>query len=559
LPLHRGAAIVGGPPGSLKTKPDPQEQADLMKRRNFLAGTAATIGASLAAPSIAAAQGSRVLKFIPQSDVTVLDPIWTTAYVTRNHGYLVFDTLFGLDSSFKPSPQMAEGLSVENDGKLVRITLRDGMKWHDGERVLARDCTASIARWGKRDTFGQTLMAFTDELSAPDDKTIQFRLKQPFPLLPDALGKFATAFPAMMPERLAKTDPFTQVTEMVGSGPYRFKADERVAGSLVVYERFADYKPRDSGTPDWTAGPKITHFDRVEWHVIPDSGTASAALQNGEVDWWENPTQDLANLLKTFKDITVEVPDPTGQIATMRLNHLTEPFNNPAVRRALLHAVNQTDFMDAVVGDEPSMFHVPTGVFCPGTPMASNAGLDVFRTGDNLDVAKKMLAESGYKGERCVLMAPTDFPILKALADVGADVMKRIGLNVDYQAMDWGGVVTRRSKKDPLSQGGWSVFHTFWGGTDQFNPIGHAFLRAQGPATGLFGWPTSPKLEELRDQWIAAKDLPAQQKIAEAMQLQALIDVPYIPLGQNFYNTAYRKTITGVPKGFVMFWNVRRA
>jgi peptide/nickel transport system substrate-binding protein len=530
-----------------------------MKRRTFLAGSAATIGASLAAPSIGSAQGARVLKFIPQSDVTVLDPIWTTAYVTRNHGYLVFDTLFGLDSSFKPSPQMAEGMSVENDGKLVQIKLRDGMKWHDGTPVLARDCTASIARWGKRDTFGQTLMAFTDELSAPDDKTIQFRLKQPFPLLPDALGKFATAFPAMMPERLAKTDPFTQITEMVGSGPYRFKADERVPGSLVVYERFADYKPREGGTPDWTAGPKIAHFDRVEWHVIPDSGTASAALQSGEVDWWENPTQDLANLLKTFKDITVEVPDPTGQIATMRLNHLTEPFNNPLVRRAVLHAVNQTDFMEAVVGDEPSMYHVPTGVFCPGTPMASTAGLDVFRTNDNLDAAKKMLAESGYKGERCVLMAPTDFPILKALADVGGDLMKRIGINVDYQAMDWGSVVTRRSKKDPLDKGGWSVFHTFWGGTDQFNPIGHAFLRAQGPATGLFGWPTSPKLEELRDQWIAAKDVGEQKKIAEQMQLQAFVDVPYIPLGQNFYNTAYRKNISGVLKGFVMFWNVRKA
>jgi peptide/nickel transport system substrate-binding protein len=409
-----------------------------MKRRTFLAGTAATLGATIAAPGIVAAQNTRVLRFIPQADVTVLDPVWTTAYVTRNHGFLVFDTLFGLDGNFKPSPQMAEGMTVENDGKLVRITLRDGLKWHDGERVLARDCTASIARWGKRDTFGQTLMAFTDELSAPDDKTIQFRLNKPFPLLPDALGKFATAMPAMMPERLAKTDPFTQITEMVGSGPFKFKKDERVPGSLVVYEKFADYKPRESGTPDWTSGPKIAYFDRVEWHINPDSGSASGALQNNEVDWWENPTQDLSNLLKTKSGITVEIQDPTGQMATMRLNHLTPPFNNPAVRRALLHAINQTDFMEAVVGDEPSMFHVPVGVFCPGTPMASTAGLDVFRTGDNLDVAKKMLAESGYKGEKAVLMAPTDFPILKALADVGADVMQKIGINVDYQAMEAG-------------------------------------------------------------------------------------------------------------------------
>ena len=525
-----------------------------MKRRSFLAGTAA----SLAAPSIAAAQNSRVLRFIPQADVTVLDPIWTTAYVTRNHGYMVFDTLFGLDGSFRPSPQMAEGLTVENDGKLVRITLRGGMKWHDGEPVLARDCVASIARWGKRDTFGQTLIAFTDDLSAADDRTIQFRLKQPFPLLPDALGKFASAFPAMMPERLAKTDPFTQVTEMVGSGPYRFKKDERVPGSLVIYERFADYKPREGGTADWTAGPKVAHFDRVEWHVIPDSGTAAAALQNNEVDWWENPPQDLANLLKTKSGITVEVPDPTGQIACMRLNHLTPPFDNPAVRRALLHGINQTDFMQAVVGDEPAMYHVPAGVFCPGTPMASEAGLEAFRTGDDYAVARRMLAASGYKGEKAVLMAPTDFPILKALADVGADVMQKVGINVDYQAMDWGSVVSRRSKKDPLDSGGWSVFHTFWAGVDQYNPIGHSFMRGQGPATGLFGWPTSPKLEQLRNDWIAATSIPTQQQVAQQIQLQVLEDVPYIPLGQNYYNTAYRKSIAGVLKGFVMFWNVRR-
>src|SRR3984957_7407073 len=235
-----------------------------MRRRTFLA----TSSAALAAPRIATAQANRVLKFIPQSDVAILDPIWTTAYVTRNHGYMLFDTLFGTDGAFKASPQMAAGLTTENDGKLVRVTLRDGLKFHDGTPVLARDCVASIQRWSKRDTFGATLMAVTDELTAADDKTIQFRLKRPFPLLPDALGKSPTNFPAMMPERLAKTDPFTQVTEMVGSGPYQFNAKERVVGSLMVYERFADYLPRADGTPDWTAGPKVVHFDRAECHVI---------------------------------------------------------------------------------------------------------------------------------------------------------------------------------------------------------------------------------------------------------------------------------------------------
>jgi peptide/nickel transport system substrate-binding protein len=238
----------------------------------------------LAVPRVARAETTRLLKFIPQSDVTVLDPIWTTAYVTRNHGYLIFDTLFGTNGRFEASPQMAAGLTTENDGRLVRIKLRDGLKFHDNTPVLARDCVASIKRWGQRDTFGLTVMQTTDELTAPDDRTIQFRLKRPFPLLATALGKSPSNFPAIMPERVARTDAFTAVTDMVGSGPFRFNAAERVVGAFLAYERFAAYVPRPDGTPDWTAGPKIAHFDRVEWHVIPDPATAAGALQTGEMD-----------------------------------------------------------------------------------------------------------------------------------------------------------------------------------------------------------------------------------------------------------------------------------
>jgi peptide/nickel transport system substrate-binding protein len=527
-----------------------------MKRRGFLAGGAA----ALAAPTLARAQGARVLKFIPQSDVTILDPIWTTAYVTRNHGYMVFDTLFGTDSAFKASPQMASGMTVENDGKLVRITLRDGLKWHDGERVLARDCVASIQRWGKRDPFGQTLLTFTDELSAADDKVIQFRLKKPFALLADALGKSPTNFPAMMPERLAKTDAFTQVTEMVGSGPYKFNAGERVVGSLAVYERNADYVPQPVGKSDWTAGPKVVNFDRVEWHVIPDPATAMGALQKGEIDWWENPTNDLLETLRKSPGVKVVQTDPTGNMGCMRLNHLTAPFNNPAIRRALLKAIDQKDFAIACGGEDPAMWHVPTGLFCPGTPLANEAGLEVFAGPRDYEAVKREIIAAGYKGEKTVILAPTDFPLLKAQADVCADVFRRIGLNVDYQAMDWGTVVQRRAKKEPTDQGGWSVFNTFWGGLDQFNPVGHVFMRGMGDGPGAApGWPSSPRIEELRTQWIDAPDLAAQKALAAELQKQSMIDVPYVPLGQVLGATAFRSNVSGVNDGFVMFWNVKKA
>jgi peptide/nickel transport system substrate-binding protein len=346
---------------------------------------------------------------------------------------------------------------------------------------------------------------------------------------------------------------------MIGSGPFKFVANERVPGSLLVYERFADYKPREDGTPVWTAGPKIAHFDRVEWRVIPDPATAAAALQNNEVDWWENPSGDLLPLLRGAGGIEVKVQDRSGLMGSLRFNHLTAPFNNPAIRRALLKVVSQQDFCQAAAGGGPTMYHVPTGIFCPGTPMATDAGLGVFAGPRDYDAAKREIASAGYQGEKVALLSATDLPILKGVADVSADMMQKVGLNVDYQAMDWGTLLQRRAKMVPVDQGGWSVYGTFWAGLDQINPVGHVFLRGLGKTGGMPGWPDAPRIEELRQQWLDAPDLAAQQRIAVQLQLQALQDVPYVPLGQVFQATAYRNSIADVLDGFVIFWNVRRA
>ncbi len=387
-----------------------------MKRRTLLAGLGA---ASLARPALVRAASATTLKLIPQVDLSFLDPHWTTAYVTRNHGYMVFDTLYGQDGSFTPQPQMVEGHTIEDDGKLWTLTLRPGLMWHDGTPVLSRDCAASIRRWAKRDAMGDALMAATDELSTPDDRTLRFRLKHPFPLLPAALGKAASPMPAMMPERLANTDAFTQITEMVGSGPFRFVASERVLGARNVYEKNDKYVPRQDGTVSWTAGPKIVHFDRVEWTTIPDAATAASALQAGEQDWLEYPALDLLDLLKKNRSIRVTLPDPTGLVEMMRPNHLQPPFNNPAIRRAVLHAIDQAQFMQAITPD-PALSHTPLGFFGPGTPMASDAGLAPLKPPIDLDRAKAELKAAGYKGERVVLLVPTDYVTLKAMADVAS-------------------------------------------------------------------------------------------------------------------------------------------
>jgi peptide/nickel transport system substrate-binding protein len=526
-----------------------------MRRRTFLAASAA----SLALPSVVRAQGKRLLKFIPQSDLAILDPVWTTAYVTRNHGCMVFDMLYGQTgkkNGFKAAPQMVAGHTVEDDGKTWKLTLRDGLQFHDGQKVLARDCVASIKRWSARDAFGQALMQRTDEVSAPDDKTIQFRLKQPFPLLPDALGHGASNICVMMPERLANTDPFKQVTEMVGSGPYRFMTQERVPGSFVAYERFEGYKPRESGEPDFTAGPKIVNFDRVEWHVTPDASTAAGSMQSGELDWWENPTADLLPLLKQ-NHITIQVTDPTGTPMIMRPNHLYPPFDNPAIRRALMGAIDQSEFMTAMMGTDQSLWEVPNGFFPPTSPLASDAGMTALTSKRDPGAVKQALAAAGYKGEKVVLMSATDYPTLKALADVANDMLKRVGINVDYQATDWGTVVQRRASNKPPAEGGWNLFCTGFSGLDLFNPAGDLPLRGNGK-NAWFGWPTMPKIEALRDAWFAAPDLAAQKKIGVEIQTQAFEDVPYYPLGLSHQPTAYLSNITGMLEGFVLFWNVRR-
>ena len=523
-----------------------------MQRRTFLAASAAC----LAAPHVARAQASRVLKFIPQVDLPLLDPVTTSAYIVRNHGFVVFDTLFGQDETYAAQPQMVEGFTTEADGKLWKLTLREGLKFHDGTPVLARDCAASIRRWGKRDAFGQALMAATDEVSDADDRTIMFRLKRPFPLLPDALGKVASSMCPMMPERIAQGDPYTAIKEVVGSGPFRYVPGERVPGALTVYTRFEDYVPRPGGVPSWTAGPKIAHLDRLEWTVIPDASTAAAALHTGQVDWWQEPALDLLPTLRRDAGLNILTLDPTGLPSMLRFNHLQPPFNNPALRRALLGAVDQSEYMQAVAGVERDLWKDGAGFFALSSPLANRAGMPA-DTKPDMDRVRAAVAASGYKGERAVVMVATDLPALEAMGEVGADMLKRAGINVDVVTTDWGTVIQRRGSKAPVDQGGWSVFFTSFFGLDQFTPATHLGLRGNGEA-GWFGWCDSPQLEALRDRWFASPDLATQKAAVAQIQQQAYVDMPYLPLGEYYEPTATRKSLTGVLRGLPLFWNVKK-
>ncbi len=532
-----------------------------MQRRSFLAATAGLGAGSLIAgparPALAQGSAAQVLRFIPQADVSILDPLNTTAYPTRNHAHLCWDTLYGLDADSRPHPQLAEGHVVEDDGRRWTFTLRDGPTFHDGEKVRAADAVASIRRWMLRDTHGQTLAARLDEIRALDDRRFEMRLKRPFGPMLDALAK-ASSYPCFVfPERFAQQDPGRALTEVVGSGPYRFVAEERVSGSQLVYRRYDRYSPAPSGPVSLTAGPKLAHFERVEWKVIPDPATAAGALQAGEVDWWEQVAPDLRPLLKGARNITVERIDAGGTLAMLRPNHLHPPFDNPAIRRALWPALRQIDFMTAIMGDNRDLWREDVGCFPEGSPLASDAGLQALTSPRDLDAAKRALKEAGYKGETVVMLHPTDVVNNNNLTAVATDLLQRVGFNVESATSDWGTLLSRRSNKNPPAQGGWNMLVALFGGMDLANPGGHPLLRGNGQGA-WFGWPTAPKLETLRDQWFDAADLAAQQAIGREIQEQFFVDVPYYPLGQYLIDSAWRSNLTGFRQGMALPLNVKR-
>jgi peptide/nickel transport system substrate-binding protein len=502
------------------------------------------------------AQGQKVLKFIPQADLRILDPITTTAYITRNHGYMIYDTLFATDAKFQVQPQMVDKYELSKEQLTYTFTLRDGLKFHDGQAVRSADCIASIERWAKRDALGQKMAEATESWKVVNDKTFALKLKRPFPLALEALAKPSSNVPFIMPERIAKTDASTNITEPIGSGPFKFVKEEWVPGSKVIYVKNADYVPRKE-PPSWAAGGKVVKVDRVEWIYIPDSATAAAALNAGEVDWWEQLPPDLIPVLARNKDIKVENIDPLGSMGMIRFNFLYPPFNNPKMREALLYVVDQNDYILGIAGD-PKNGHTCYSYFTCGTPLSSEVGAGPMTGKRDFEKAKQLIKEAGYKGEKIVIISATDQPIVQSQSLLTLNMLRKLGLNVELQAGDWGTLITRRTSKEPVEKGGWSIFHTWLVGPDLTTPAVNFAIRGSGQKA-WFGWPDDAKTEELRDAWFAATDSAGSKKAADAVQARAFEFVPYIPTAQFILPTAYRSNLSGVIIApITLLWNVEK-
>ena len=523
-----------------------------MKRRAFIAAAAATAALPLARPAVGGS--AKTLIFVPQANLTSLDPVWTTATVTRNFSLMVYETLYGRDQAFHPQPLMVEGHVIDDDGKRWTMKLREGLVFHDGTPVLARDCLASLQRWLKRDAVSETINARVDAIETPDDRTLVWRLKKPFPLLAHFLSKVQPQ-PVIVPARLAATDPFKQLTEIVGCGPFRFVADEFVSGSHASFARFDKYTPRQEPA-SYTAGGHKVLLDRVEWRIIPDPATSANAMTAGEVDWLELPQPDLIPMLKHASGVTTGLIDIYGTVAILRPNSLVGPTSNVGVRKAMMAAVDPREAMIAAMGEDESGWRAPMGYFLPGAPAANDAGMEFRRKRWNTADVKAMLNKAGYGGERIVLLHPTDQLIYNAFITVVADSFRKVGLNIDEQMVDWGTVVQRRTSKETLDKGGWSIFPAGAPGPEYVDPMLANTLRSPG-AKAWFGWPDSPPIEAAYEAWIDASNESERHKQEMAFQSAAFDYVPTIPLGQYLPQAAWRSNVTGMLKGSApVFWGV---
>lgn len=526
-----------------------------MTRRTFfhcmlLAATALVAGSALA-------QGTgKVVRMVPQFDLRIIDPVWTTAYTTRNHAYMVYDTLFGIDAKGQIRPQMLETYSASPDSKVWTFTLRNGLKFHDGQPVTSEDVLASLERWSKRDSLGQQMYAALEKAEAVDPKTFRLTFRRPFTMTLDALGKPSGLAPFIMPKRVAATPAEKQIEDTTGSGPYIFRKDEFRAGERAVYVKNPDYVSR-AEPPSGTAGGKPVYVDRFEWIVIKDPQTQINALLKGEVDIIEWIPTEQYETLKANPNVELVETIPPGGFA-LHMNHLIPPFDNPKIARAAIMAINQEALMRAQI-QHKDLYSICLSIYACDTDYAKNASTGFFTGKPQFEAARRLLKEAGYDGRPVVFMYPPEFTVLNKFGPVMAQLLIQAGFKVDLQSLDWPSILMRRTRKDPTEKGGWNMFITGWGAPDRMNPLFIPPLTGNGEK-GWFGWPTDEKLESLKSDFLFAANQAERLKIADQIQLRVYDNGIFAPIGESKSMMAVRKGVVSgaLPATVNVFWNIRK-
>jgi peptide/nickel transport system substrate-binding protein len=524
----------------------------LINRREALAMSA---GALFATMNPARAQAKKTLRMAPHAALRVLDPVVTNAYITRNHAFMVYDTLFAVDAQYRPQPQMVQEWSVSDDKLVYSFTLRDGLAFHDGQPVTAEDCIASIARWVKKDVIGLRLAAVTSGMQALDAKTFRISLKEPFGPIFEGFARPSSIPLFIMPKRIADLPADKVLEEVVGSGPFRFLPSEFRPGVSWAYERNEKYVPR-SEPPSGLAGGKVVKVDRVEVVWFPSRQTAINALAKGEIDLLESMNADQRSLLQGNKEVVLRrKAGPSA--STIRFNWAQPPFDNVKVRQAVQAVATQQDYMDTAIGD-PESYQICAAFFGCGTPLETDVGFP--DTGKpNIAKAKALLQEAGYKGEKIVIITPGDVASFAPLAPLTQQLLRQIGMPSEIQTMEWSAFLARRAKPEPVTEGGWNLAHAVFDRIDLISPLGNLNFDARGKGA-YTGFVDDPETEALKGRYQRETDPAKQKAIVEEMQKRAYELVFYIPLGTYFDYEAFRANVSDyVPSAVMAVWGVSKA
>lgn len=524
-----------------------------LKRRLRAAASliaAAMLSAAVLLPATASAES--VLRMAKTSIPRILDPHFTTSFTERDFGYLIYDTLFAVDSKFDVKPQMVESWTVSSDKLTYTFKLRDGLTFHDGAPVTSADCVTSIKRWAQRDGMGQKLAGLTKEWTVADDKTFSLVLTQPYEFVLATLGKVGASVPFIMPERVAKTPITEPIKDYTGSGPFVFDQSAGTSGVKLVFRRFDKYVPRKEPA-DWASGGKVANVDVVEWIEFRDAMTAVNALTKGEIDFIHELPHDLAPLLASEPNTKVVVYNELGQLGFIRFNFLYPPFNNVNARRAVLLAVKQKEFLEGLVGD-PQYYNECRSIYSCGSPYETSVGLPEI----GLDKAKAALKESGYDGSPIVQYHATNSATIGPLSEVLTKVLRSAGFTVKVEAMDFQTFTRKRLSQAPPAEGGWNVALSTWTGPDVVDPVVNVSLGGEG-LKAQWGWPTLPEMEALRSKFAATAGIEERKAISGEIQKLAYEQALYIPTGTFKALAAYRTNIKGIaPSPALMMWGVSK-
>lgn len=518
-------------------------------RRFWLPGLIAAAGALLA-PAPAGAETT--VRAVLEAEVVTLDPYFTTAYITRTFGFMVYDTLFAPDAKGVFKPQMVDTWSVSDDRLTWRFTVRDGLRFHDGTPVRAADCVASLKRWAARSALGGRLMDVAAGLESADDKTFVLTLREPYGLVLDTLGTTSSPTPFIMPARLAATPATTQLSEVMGSGPFVYDRAAHITGDHMLLRKNADYRPRPEPA-DFLAGGKVVKVDALDIRIIPDGATAVGALGVGEIDLMQYAPFDLIEQIERNKSLAVmNFTGPHRFTGHYRINTAAKPFDDPAIRRVLLSLVDQREVLDGF-GLDPRFSQTCDAFFICGSPYETHAGTEPLRD-PSVAAARAALKATAYKGEPVIVMAANDLEAARVSSTILADRLKQAGFTVDLQVMDWAALLARRTKK-----AGWNVFGIHALGLDLSSPLTNSAINFNCKDAASSGFMCDQRMVGLFDRFSREPDPDKRREIAGAIQSVIYGEGLVVPFGQFAQPAAYRTTLTGlIPSAIPLFWNVEK-